>query len=138
MNTVLLLKFAALTHLGLLAAGLLMPRVVSLWTHLRPLPDFIRKLFFVYYAFIGLCLLSFGLGTFIFAEELTLGTPLARGVCWFLAAFWTCRLVAALFVFDLKPYLTSGWRRLGLAVANTVFAFLPILYAFVALKGGKS
>ena len=130
---VLLLKLAAMTHLGLVAAGLLMPRVVGLWKHLRPLPDFIRKLFFVYYAFIGLCLVGFGVGTFIYAEELTTGSPLARGVCWFLAVFWTGRLVAAIFVFDLRPYLTSGWRRLGLAIANTVFAFLPILYVAVAL-----
>jgi hypothetical protein len=134
MTTVVLLKLAALTHLGLVAAGLLMPRVVDLWKHLRPLPDFIRKLFFVYYAFIGLCLVGFGLGTFFFAEELSQGSPLARGVCWFLAVFWTGRLVAAIFVFDLKPYLTSGWRRLGLAIANTVFACLPILYVVVALK----
>ena len=136
MNTVVLLKLAALTHLGLIVAGLLMPPTVDLWKHLRPLPDFIRKLFIVYYAFIGLCLVGFGLGTFLFAEELATGSPLARGVCWFLSAFWTCRLIAAVFVFDLTPYLTSRWRRVGLAMANTVFALLPILYLAVALKGG--
>jgi hypothetical protein len=30
-----------------------MPRVVHLRDHLRPLPIFIRRLFWVYYAFIG-------------------------------------------------------------------------------------
>jgi hypothetical protein len=136
MNTIVLLKLAAVTHLGLIAAGLLMPPTVELWKHLRPLPDFIRKLFFVYYAFVGLCLVGFGLGTFVFAQELVSGSALARGVCWFLAAFWTGRLIAAVFVFDLSPYLTSRWRRMGLAMANTVFALLPILYVVVALKGG--
>jgi len=135
MNTVLLLKLAALTRLGLIVAGLLMPATVDLWKHLRPLPAFIRKLFVVYYAFIGLCLVGFGLGTFLFAEDLVSGSPLARGVCWFLAAFWTFRLIAAFFVFDLTPYLTSRWRRIGLATANSVFALLPILYVVVALKG---
>jgi hypothetical protein len=134
MNTVVLLKLAALSHLGLIAAGLLMPGAVHLRKHLGPLPEFIRKLFFVYYAFIGLCLVSFGIGTFVFAEELVLGSPLARGVCWFLAVFWTGRLIAAIFVFDLSPYLTTVWHRLGLAMANTVFALLPILYVVVASK----
>jgi hypothetical protein len=134
MNTIVFLKLAALAHLGLLAAGLLMPGVVDLWKHLRPLPDFIRKLFCVYYAFIGLCLAGFGTGTFVFAEELASGSPLARGICAFLAVFWTMRLFVAIFVFDLRPYLTTAWRRVGLVMANAVFACLPILYAFLALK----
>jgi len=49
----LLLQFAGLLHLGLLSAGLLMPGVVELPTHLAGLPEFIRRLFWVYYAFIG-------------------------------------------------------------------------------------
>ena len=56
MNTTLILKFTALTYLGLLAAGLLMPGVVGLRQHLGVLPKFIRQLFWVYYTFIGLSL----------------------------------------------------------------------------------
>ena len=138
MTIILLLKLAALAHLGIMAAGLLMPRVVDLWKHLRPLPDFVRKLFWVYYAFIGLCLAGFGAGTLVFAEDLASGSPLARAVCGFLAVFWTARFFVAVFIFDLRPYLTSVWRRVGLVMANTVFACLPILYAFIALKGGTS
>ena len=135
MNTTLLLKLTALTYLGLLAAGLLLPGVVGLREHLRSLPDFIRKLFWVYYTFIGLCLVSFGIGTFIFAEQLVSGTLLARAVCGFLAMFWTVRFIAGTFVFDLRPYLTNGCRRAGLKAANLVFTCLPIIYGWVALKG---
>ena len=39
------------------------------------------------------------------------------------------------FVFDLRPYLINRWRRAGLTAANLVFAGLPIVYAWVALKG---
>lgn len=134
MNTALLLKLASLSYLGLLAAGLLMPRVVSLHQHLAALPAFIRQLFWVYYAFIGLSLVSFGLGTFLLADQLASGTPLARAVCGFLALFWTVRLVAGTFVFDLRPYLTNRWRRAGLAAANLVFTCLPVVYGWVALK----
>jgi len=137
MNLTLLLKLAALTYLGLLAAGLLMPRVVGLPEHIRALPIFIRQLFWVYYTFIGLCLISFGLGTFFFADDLASGTPLARALCGFLAIFWVIRFIAGSFVFDLRPYLTNAWRRVGLMLANLVFTALPFVYGWAALKGGR-
>ena len=138
MNATVLLKLAALTHLGLIAAGLLMPGVVGLRHHIATLPKFIRQLFWVYYIFIGLCLACFGLGTFFLANELSAGAPLARAVCGFLALFWSVRFVVGTFVFDLRPYLTTPWRRLGLTAANLVFALLPIVYLWVALKPASS
>src|SRR5438132_13131976 len=112
MNSILLLRFAALTHLGLIAAGALMPRVTNLWTHAAAMPAFAGALFRTYYAFIGLCLVSFGLGSWFLAAELSSGTPLARAVCAFLAAFWLIRLIAAVWILDVRIYLTSGWWRL--------------------------
>lgn len=137
MNAIVLLKIAAFAHAGLIAAGVLMPRVVGLRDHLRPLPAFIRRLFWVYYGFIGVCLVSFGTGTFFFAEDLASGSAGARAVCAFLALFWGLRLAVGMFVFDLRPYLTSVWRRVGLIAANLVFAFLPILYGWLALKNDR-
>ena len=135
MNPTVMLKFTAVTYLGLLAAGMLMPGVVGLRQHLLSLPTFIRQLFWVYYAFVGLSLVCFGLSTFFLADHLASGTPLARAVCGFLALFWSVRLVAGTFVFDLRPYLTTRWRRTGLAAANIVFTCLPVVYGWVALKG---
>ncbi len=137
MNTIVLLKLAGLTYLGLLVAGLMMPRVVGLKEHVQSLPQFIRQLFWVYYNFIGLCLISFGLATFFLADELASGTPLARATCAFLAVFWTVRFVVGSFVFDLRPYLTNRWRRIGLFAANLVFTALPLVYGWAALKGGR-
>lgn len=137
MNLTFLLQIAAVLHLGLLCAGILMPGVVGLRTHLVTLPVFIRRLFWVYYAFIGLCLVSFGSITFIFAGTLAAGGGLARAFCLFLAAFWTVRLIAATFVFDVRPYLTNAFWRLGYYATNVVFVFLPIIYAWTAWKGGK-
>jgi hypothetical protein len=113
-----------------------MPRVVGLREHLRALPKFIQQLVWVYYSFIGLCLISFGLGTFLLADQLASGTPLARAICGFLAVFWTARFVVGTFVFDLRAYLTSPWRRIGLTAANLVFTALPFVYGWAALKGG--
>lgn len=137
MKLPLLLQLAAITHIGLLAAGLLMPGTVRLREHLAALPAFIRQLFWTYYVFIGLCLVGFGLGTFLLADELATGTSLARAVCGFLAVFWTLRLIVAHCVFDLQPYVTTRWHRIGLFLANAVFALLPFIYAWTAWKGGR-
>ena len=133
----LLLQIAGVLHLGLMCAGALMPRAVGLRRHIATLPIFIRKLFWVYYTFIGLCLVSFGLITFTFAGTLAAGGGLARALCAFLAVFWTIRLVAATFVFDVRPYLTNAFWRLGYHATNLVFAYLPVVYAWAAWKGGR-
>jgi hypothetical protein len=133
-NLTVLLQVAAVLHLGLMCAGLLMPRVVGMCAHLERLPPFIRHLFWVYYSFIGLSLLGFSLITFAFADTLAAGGGLARALCAFLAVFWTVRLLAATFVFDMRPYLTTGARRLGYHALNIVFGFLPIVYALAAAQ----
>ena len=131
-----LLQLAGILHLGLVCAGLMMPGVVGLRGHLATLPEFIRRLFWVYYAFIGLCLVSFGSLTFGFARTLAEGSVLARALCVFFAAFWTLRLAVATFVFDLKPYLANGYRRVGYHATNLVFCYLPVAYVLAAWKGG--
>ena len=48
---------------------------------------------FMHNVVIALCLVSFSLLTFVFAETLASGTTLARALCVFFALFWTLRLV---------------------------------------------
>ena len=137
-NLTLALQIAGVLHLGLICAGALMPRVVNLRQHLAVLPPFIRQLFWVYYSFIGLCLVSFCIMTIALARTLASGSNLARGLCAFFAVFWTLRLIAATFVFDMRPYLTNRYRRLGYHVINLVFVYLPIVYTWAAWKGGAT
>lgn len=132
-----LLQIAGILHLGLLCAGLMMPGTIDLRRHLAVLPPFIRRLFWVYYSFIGLCLVSFGCLTFMLAGPLAGGSPLARALCAFFVAFWTLRLIAATFIFDLSPYLTNVSRRAGYHATNIVFIYLPVVYFLAALKGGQ-
>jgi len=133
----LVLKLAALSHLGLLAAGACMPKAVGLGRHLAGLPPFIRRLFFVYYGFIGMILVGFGVLTFFFADAMAAGQPLARALCVLMALFWSARLVTGLFVFDLRPYLINWFYRFGNGALNLVFIFLFTAYWFTALKGGR-
>jgi hypothetical protein len=131
-----LLQVAGVMHVGLMCAGLLMPKVVNMGAHLAGLPAFIRQLFWVYYTFIALCLVSFSVITFVFAETLASGTTLARALCVFFALFWTLRLLVATFVFDMRPYLTSRGRRVGYHALNVVFVYLPLVYALAASQPG--
>lgn len=137
MNLTLLLQIAGLMHLGLICAGALMPRAVNLRTNIAILPPFIQRLFWVYYAFIGLCVVSFGTITITLAGTLADGSSLARAMCLFMATFWTLRLVAATFVFDVRPYLTNPFWRLGYHATNIVFIYLPVVYLLAAWKGGN-
>jgi hypothetical protein len=133
-NLTLLLQLAGVLHLGLMGAGLVMPKVVNMRAHLAALPAFLRQLFWVYYTFIGLCLVGFSIITIVFAETLASGSALARALCVFFAVFWTLRLMVAAFVFDMRPYLTSPVRRVGYHALNLVFAFLPLVYAYAAVQ----
>jgi len=115
-----------------------MPKAVGLRAHLAVLPVFIRRLFLVYYAFIGLMLVGFGTLTFLFAEAMARGEPLARGLCVLLTAFWGLRLIAAAFIFDLRPYLTNWFYRLGYHSLNITFVYILAVYAWAAVRGGAN
>lgn len=134
---IMLLQIAAALHIGLAWAGLTMPKVVGLSEHLAPLPAFIRQLFYTYFTFIGLMLVSFGLLTFLFAADIAAGEPAARGLCLLMCGFWTVRLFVAAFVFDVRPYLKNGLLRLGYHATNVVFIYLVAVYALAAWKGGR-
>jgi hypothetical protein len=132
-----LLQIAGILHLGLICAGASMPKAVDLTGNLAALPPFIRRLFLVYFAFIALMLVGFGLLTFFFAGSMAAGEPVARGLCVLLTAFWLLRLLAAAFVFDVTPYLTNWIYRLGYHAINLIFIYLLGIYAFAAWKGGR-
>ena len=132
----LLLQGAALLHVGLICAGASMPKAVGLRANLATLPPFIRRLFFVYYMFIGLMLVGFGTLTFLFADNMARGEPLARGLCILLAVFWSLRLLCAAFVFDVRPYLTTPFYRIGYQALNLAFIYILIIYFITAIQGG--
>jgi len=113
MKLITLLQIAGALHLGLAWAGATMPKAVNLREHLAALPPFIRRLFWVYFTFIGLTLLSFGGLTFFYAPAMASGEPLARALRVFLATFWILRLIVAVFVFDVRPQRQSLARTPG-------------------------
>jgi hypothetical protein len=133
-----LLQIAAIMHIGLLCAGASMPKAVNLRGHIATLPPFLRQLFLVYFSFIALMLVGFGSMTFLFAHAMAAGEPTARALCVLMTAFWGIRLIAAGFIFDVRPYLTNWFYRLGYQATNLVFVYLVAVYALAAWKGGVS
>jgi len=137
MKLIILLQIAGLLHFALLLAGAAMPKAVNLRQHLATLPPFIRQLFWVYFTFIGLTLASLGVLTISSASAMAAGEPVARRLCLFIAVFWMLRLGVAGFVFDVRPYLTNWFYRLGYYAANAVFLYLAFIYTWAAWKGGS-
>jgi len=132
-----LLQIAGVLHIGLFWAGASMPKAVNLVEHLATVPAFIRRLFLVYFSFIALVLAGFGCLTYLFASAIAGGEPVARALSILLTVFWTLRLVVAGFVFDVRPYLTTWFYRVGYWGLNFVFVYLAAVYAFAAWKGGR-
>ena len=133
-----LLQIAAILHIGLLCAGASMPKAVNLRGHIAALPPFLRQLFLVYFSFIALMLVGFGSLTFLFAHAMATGEPTARALCILMTVFWSMRLIAAGFIFDVRPYLTNWFYRLGYQATNLVFLYLVAIYGLAAWKGGAS
>ena len=78
---------------------------------------FLRRLFWVYGAFIVLVIISFGTLTLMHGGELAAGTPLGRALCLFIGIFWLARLLVQLFVFDARPFLTGGFTNSGITAS---------------------
>ncbi len=137
LNLELFLRLAGLLQLSLLTAGASMSKVTGMREQLAKLSPFLQQLFWVYFCFIGSLVAAFGVLTLVNAEALAAGGPLARSVCVLIGLFWLARLAAQFFVFDVRPYLTNNWLRLGYHATTVVFLYLPAVYAWTAWKGGR-
>ncbi len=138
MNTYLtlenLLRLAGLGHFAILTASALVPGVLDWKTALKPLPPFLRTLFWVYGIFIVLTIIGLGTLTLINARAMATGDPVARTLAAFIAVFWGARLIVQLFVFDVRIYLTNVWLKIGDHLLTVAFLFFTTLYAIAAFR----
>lgn len=134
MDFEMLIMIGGVLHFGILIASALVPQVLDWKASLSRLEPLFRQLVWVHGLFIVLVIIGFGLISVIYSRELSAGTPLARGVCVFIALFWAARLVVQFFVFDAKPYLKSLFLKLGYHGLTCVFIYLAVVYAWVAIE----
>lgn len=119
-------------HFGILLASFTVPRVLDWRRELQHLAPLSRQLVWVHGAFVVLVILGFGVLSVLYFRELAAGTPLARGMCAFVALFWGLRLLVQATVFDTRPYLTTWTLAAGYHGLTAVFAYLTIVYAWAA------
>lgn len=129
-----LLRLAGLGHFAILTASALVPKILD-WKHvLKPLPPFLRTLFWVYGIFIVLTIIGMGSLTLVNAHAMAVGDPVARTLAAFIAVFWGARLIVQLFVFDTRPYLTNLWLKLGDHLLTVTFIFFTLVFTAAALR----
>ncbi|HSU65989.1 MAG TPA: hypothetical protein VLJ39_03910 [Tepidisphaeraceae bacterium] len=133
MTLVHLIFIAGVLHFGLLIASGLTPGVLKWKTELQSVSALSRHVIWVHGAFIVLVIVGFGLLSLFDASHLADGTPLARSVSGFIAAFWLARLMIQLFLFDAKPYLTNWVLRLGYHGLTVLFTYFFLVYGWAAL-----
>jgi hypothetical protein len=134
MNLETWLRVAGTAHFGVLVASALTPKVLDWRTSLAGLHPFLRRLFWVYGAFIFLVILCFGLLACTQASALAAGSPLARGICAFVAVFWLARLLVQIFVFDARPFLSNRWLKVGYHFLTLGFIGLVSVFGWAAFN----
>ncbi|MCE9519944.1 MAG: hypothetical protein K8R87_10375 [Verrucomicrobia bacterium] len=128
-----LLLLSGAGHFAILSASALVPKVLDWKTTLKPLPPFLRTLFWVYGIFIVLTIIGMGTLTLLNAHAMVTGDPVARSLAGFIAVFWGARLIVQIFIFDSRPYLTNIWLKLGDHLLTVVFVFFTVVYGLAAL-----
>lgn len=131
----LALRCAGALHFAVLIASALTPGALDWRKNLALLHPFLRRLFWVYGAFIVLVILSFGTLTMVFAGQLAAGDGLSRGFAAMVAIFWLARLVVQLFVFDARPFLTNWFYKAGYHALTIVFIVFVLVFGWAAMGG---
>src|SRR5947207_1833538 len=108
-----LIWLGGLLHFAILIASFSVPKALDWKAQLAPLSSFMRRLVWVYGAFIVLVIVGFGaLATFC-AHDLANGQRLGRALCMLIATFWGARLAVQFLVFDDQPFKHSKLLRFG-------------------------
>lgn len=125
------LFWTGIAQFGVLIASSLVPVRLDWKTTLAPLPPLLRQLFWVYGGYIVLSIVSLGLITTFNAQELALGSRLARSFCLFAAAFWGIRLGLQPFL-HARPFLTTWWLAAGYHLLTVLFSLFTAVFLWAA------
>lgn len=130
-NLTTALFWTGIAQFGVLIASSLVPVRLDWKTTLAPLPPLLRQLFWVYGGYIVLSIVSLGLITTFNAQELALGSRLARSFCLFAAAFWGIRLGLQPFL-HARPFLTTWWLTAGYHLLTVLFSLFTAVFLWAA------
>jgi hypothetical protein len=127
------LVLAGLGQLALALASLVLPRLLG-WredtARLRPLT---RQVFWTYAGYIWATNVAMGLLSALAPDSLLDGSPLARCVCIYIAAYWGARFAIQLFAFG---HHAPPGRKYKVAEASMTALFLALTLIYGRIVGG--
>jgi hypothetical protein len=124
------LQLAGFGQLLLAAASLAIPQVLGWKEKLRPLDPFLRRLFWVYGAYIWGTNIALGISSLVLAHYLARPHPLAVALNLYAAVYWGARIAIQFTVFQKdKPQGKHLW--LPELALTLLFLYLTGLYGFL-------
>lgn len=127
-----LIFLAGLGQLSVLIASALVPLRLDWKRELAPLSRLHRQMCWTYGGYVVMAIIAFGLISLGNSDAMAAGTPLARGLCGYIAVFWGVRLGLQA-VFDVREHLATWWLRLGYRMLTMLFAAFTLIYGWAAL-----
>jgi alginate O-acetyltransferase complex protein AlgI len=124
---------AGLGHLLVLIASVQAPIRLGWKEDIAKLTRFNQKIFWVYGAYILLCILSFSVLTCWLHDDLLAGVRAARGIALFIAVFWTVRVVVDFGWYDYRDWPKGNSLVVGHALATSLFCALALIYWAAAI-----
>jgi hypothetical protein len=104
---------------------------------LAPVSLLTRRIFYVHTFFIALGVMMGGAVSLFFARDLLEANPLSRVVLAGMAAFWLCRLLAQLFIYDSALWRGDRFRTFMHGAFLALWCYVTATYslAFMAVCG---
>jgi hypothetical protein len=124
-----LIWVAGAIQAGIVLVNGILPGRLRVRESMRPVPPFLRQIFYVHWVYIVLVVGLFSTLCFGFAHELT-GSRLGRFLCAFMWAFWLLRILLQWFYYDREIRRANRWLDVlylaGLIALSAIFGWAGI------------
>jgi hypothetical protein len=131
------IRLAGAAQLALALASLAIPAVLGWRAEIRKLRPLTRQVFWTYAAYIWSFNLTFAVASAAAPALLTDGSPLARGVSAFIAAYWAARIAVQFLYFDRTQLAARRATRFAEMALVGLFVALTGVYSAAALWGSR-
>jgi hypothetical protein len=130
METIVLL--AGVGQLALALGSLALPRILRWGEETAKLRPLTRQVFWTYAAYIWATNVCFGVVSALAPDRLLDGSPLARVVTGYIAAYWGARVLVQFLYFDRSGAPSGAFYKVAEAVLVGLFIFLTAVYGYAA------
>jgi len=128
-----LIILSGVGHFGLCIGPFAIPRVMNWQLGLAGLRTDLRKMFWVYAAYIWVFHIAFGALSIFAVDHLLDHSVLAAVITGFIAVYWGARIGVQFFYFERSELASSNLERAGLYVLEFCFLGWALVYGAAAL-----